>query len=69
MCDMFMLTYVYCVQRFQKSIRPLNSWRVNNINTTSQEQHVEPQQVEGPYTVNLTEADFTAMNWEAISEA
>ncbi|XP_073681275.1 sodium-dependent proline transporter [Garra rufa] len=55
--------------RFQKSIRPLNSWRVNNINMTSQEQHVEPQQVEGPFTVNLTEADFTAMNWEAISEA
>ncbi|XP_026090309.1 sodium-dependent proline transporter-like [Carassius auratus] len=55
--------------RFQKSIRPLNSWRVNNTNTTSQDQHVEPQRVEGPFTVNLTEADFTSMNWEAISEA
>lgn len=56
-------------QRFKKSIRPLNSWRVNNINTATQEQHVEPQTVEGPFTVNLTEADFTAMNWEAVSEA
>lgn len=55
--------------RFKKSIRPLNSWRVNNINTISQEQHVEPQRIEGPFTVNLTEADFTAMNWEGISEA
>lgn len=56
--------------RFKKSIRPLNSWRVNNINSSSQEQHVEPQTIEGPFTVNLTEADFTGMNWEeAISEA
>lgn len=66
---MLILTYVSYIQRFKKSIRPLNSWRVNNINTTSQEQHVEPQRIDGPFTVNLTDADFTAMNWEAISEA
>ncbi|KAG9265694.1 sodium-dependent proline transporter [Astyanax mexicanus] len=54
--------------RFQKAIRPLNSWRVNNLNGSTQEQHVEPERIEGPYTVNLTEVDFTAMAWES-SEA
>lgn len=52
-------------QRFQKAIRPLNSWRVNNQGNGTQEQRTEPERVEGPYTVNLTEMDFTAMAWDA----
>lgn len=55
-------------QRFQKAIRPLNSWRDNNQGNGAQVQSVEPERVEGPYTVNLTDMDFTAMTWEA-SEA
>ncbi|KAI4878761.1 hypothetical protein NFI96_028765 [Prochilodus magdalenae] len=54
--------------RFQKAIRPLNSWRVNNLNSSPHEQHVEPERIEGPFTVNLTEMDFTAMAWDS-SEA
>ncbi|KAL6470088.1 hypothetical protein MHYP_G00212070 [Metynnis hypsauchen] len=54
--------------RFQKAIRPLNSWRVNNLSSTTQEQRVEPERIDGPFTVNLTEVDFTAMAWES-SEA
>ncbi|XP_062867216.1 sodium-dependent proline transporter [Trichomycterus rosablanca] len=55
--------------RFQKAIRPLNSWRVNNTNNSrAQEQHAEPERIEAPSTVNLTELDFTAMAWEG-SEA
>uniref|UniRef100_A0A1A8GHN6 Solute carrier family 6 (Neurotransmitter transporter, L-proline), member 7 n=1 Tax=Nothobranchius korthausae TaxID=1143690 RepID=A0A1A8GHN6_9TELE len=51
--------------RFQKTIRPLNSWRVNNLNSTERsEQHMEPDRVEAPYTVTLTDRDFTAMTWE-----
>lgn len=53
--------------RFQKAIRPLNSWRVNNLNSTSgrTEERVEPERVETPFTVTLTDMDFTAMTWEA----
>ncbi|XP_006628207.3 sodium-dependent proline transporter [Lepisosteus oculatus] len=47
--------------RFRKAIRPLNSWRVNNLNTG---QRVMPEMVEAPFTVNLTDADFTAQTWE-----
>uniref|UniRef100_A0A4W6FU74 Transporter n=1 Tax=Lates calcarifer TaxID=8187 RepID=A0A4W6FU74_LATCA len=52
--------------RFQKAIRPLNSWRVNNLNSAGRtEEHVEPERVEAPFTVTLTDMDFTAMTWEA----
>lgn len=68
MIDMVFFLYLH-TQRFKKSIRPLNSWRVNNLNAAAQDQHMEPESVEGPHTINLAEADFTAMNWEAISEA
>ncbi|XP_051537720.1 uncharacterized protein LOC127431345 isoform X2 [Myxocyprinus asiaticus] len=54
---------------FKKSIHPLNTCRVNNLNANTEEQRVEPEREEGPFTVNLTQADFTAVNWEAISEA
>ncbi|TSL04366.1 Sodium-dependent proline transporter [Bagarius yarrelli] len=52
-------------ERFQKAIRPLNSWRDNNQSNGNQAQRAEPERVEGPYTVNLTNMDFTAMVWEA----
>ncbi|KAJ0004395.1 hypothetical protein NQD34_010609 [Periophthalmus magnuspinnatus] len=56
--------------RFQKSIRPLNSWRVNNLNSARQvEERVEPERVEAPFTVTLTDMDFTAMTWEEGSHA
>ncbi|KAF3841236.1 hypothetical protein F7725_007098 [Dissostichus mawsoni] len=55
--------------RFQKSIRPLNSWRVNLNSSTRVEQHMEPERVEAPFTVTLTDMDFTAMTWDAGSEA
>ncbi|XP_017348613.1 sodium-dependent proline transporter isoform X2 [Ictalurus punctatus] len=55
-------------ERFQKAIRPLNSWRDNNQSNGNQEQRAEPERVEGPYTVNLTDLDFTAMAWDT-SEA
>ncbi|XP_018586010.2 sodium-dependent proline transporter [Scleropages formosus] len=54
--------------RYTKAIRPLNSWRVNNLNSSVRE-CVEPERVEAPFTVNLTDADFTAMTWESRSEA
>uniref|UniRef100_A0A4W4EHH7 Transporter n=1 Tax=Electrophorus electricus TaxID=8005 RepID=A0A4W4EHH7_ELEEL len=54
--------------RFQKAIRPLNSWRVNNLNISTQEPRVEPERIEGPFTVTLTEMDFTGIAWES-SEA
>ncbi|XP_023683509.2 sodium-dependent proline transporter isoform X1 [Paramormyrops kingsleyae] len=53
--------------RYMKAIRPLNSWRVSNLQGTSAER-VEPDRVEAPFTVNLTESDFTAMAWENASE-
>ncbi|XP_068455943.1 sodium-dependent proline transporter isoform X2 [Clinocottus analis] len=56
--------------RFQKSIRPLNSWRVNTLNSTNRvEEHMESERVEAPFTVTLTDNDFTAMNWEMGSQA
>ncbi|KAL7390423.1 hypothetical protein ABVT39_020922 [Epinephelus coioides] len=56
--------------RFQKTIRPLNSWRVNNLNSTGRvEERVEPERVEAPFTVTLTDMDFTAMTWEMGSQA
>lgn len=57
-------------ERFQKSIRPLNSWRVNNTNIAARAQEsLEPERVEAPFTVTLTDMDFTAMTWEVGSEA
>uniref|UniRef100_A0A3P8WQQ7 Solute carrier family 6 member 7 n=1 Tax=Cynoglossus semilaevis TaxID=244447 RepID=A0A3P8WQQ7_CYNSE len=57
-------------ERFQKSIRPLNTWRSNNTNTTRLEvESMEPERVEGPFTVTLTDMDFTAMTWESGSQA
>lgn len=65
--DCFSLLFL---QRFQKSIRPLNSWRVNNLNSTGRvEERVEPERVEAPFTVTLTDMDFTAMTWEVGSQA
>ncbi|KAM6907808.1 sodium-dependent proline transporter [Xenentodon cancila] len=56
--------------RFQKTIRPLNSWRVNNLNSAGRaEDHIEPERVETPFTVTLTDMDFTAMTWEMGSQA
>lgn len=56
--------------RFQKSIRPLNSWRVNNLNSNAEgEERVESERVEAPFTVNLTDFDFTAITWENGTEA
>lgn len=58
------------LQRFQKSIRPLNSWRVNNTNiATRAQESLEAERVEAPFTVTLTDMDFTAMTWELGSEA
>ena len=58
------------LQRFRKAIRPLNSWRVNNLNNTRRaEECVEPERVEAPFTVTLTDVDFTAMTWETGSQA
>lgn len=57
-------------ERFQKAIRPLNSWRVNNLNSTGRTlEQVEPEQVEAPFTVTLTDLDFTAITWETGSQA
>ncbi|XP_034034550.1 sodium-dependent proline transporter isoform X2 [Thalassophryne amazonica] len=57
-------------ERFQKSIRPLNSWRVNNMSSTgSGPQPVVAERVEVPFTVTLTDMDFTGMAWENGSEA
>ena len=62
--------FFFFAQRFQKSIRPLNSWRVNNANiATGAQQHMEPERVEAPFTVTLTDMDFTAMAWEQGSQA
>ncbi|KAA8587097.1 hypothetical protein FQN60_000933 [Etheostoma spectabile] len=57
-------------ERFQKSIRPLNSWRVNTLDSTARvEEHMEAERVEAPFTVTLTDMDFTAMTWEEGSQA
>ncbi|TKS83471.1 Sodium- and chloride-dependent glycine transporter 2 [Collichthys lucidus] len=54
----------------EKSIRPLNSWRVNNTNVATRAQEsLEAERVEAPFTVTLTDMDFTAMTWEVGSEA
>lgn len=67
---LYSLTIVSLLQRFKKSIRPLNSWRVNNLNSTGRvEERVEPERVESPFTVTLTDLDFTSMRWEAGSQA
>ncbi|KAG7484406.1 hypothetical protein MATL_G00049080 [Megalops atlanticus] len=55
--------------RFRKAIRPLNSWRVNNLNSEGAGERVEPERVEAPFTVNLTDMDFTAMTWENGTQA
>ncbi|KAJ8342313.1 hypothetical protein SKAU_G00322410 [Synaphobranchus kaupii] len=54
--------------RFKKAIRPLNSWRVN-LNSQGVGERMEPERVEAPFTVNLTDMDFTAMTWENASQA
>ncbi|TNN88686.1 Sodium-dependent proline transporter [Liparis tanakae] len=57
-------------ERFQKSIRPLNSWRVNNVNSNNRvEEQMEPGRVETPFDVTLTDMDFTAMNWDNATQA
>ncbi|XP_061753682.1 sodium-dependent proline transporter [Nerophis ophidion] len=50
-------------ERFQNSIRPLNSWRVNNSAGRVQAR-LDAQRVEAPFTVTLTDMDFNAMTWE-----
>lgn len=58
------------MQRFQKSIKPLNSWRVNNLNNANRVvEPMEPERVDAPFSVTLTDMDFTAMNWEMGSQA
>lgn len=58
------------LQRFLKTIRPLNSWRVNNASNSARVQEdLEPNSVDTPYTVNLTNMDFNAMAWEIGSQA
>ncbi|KAI5622373.1 solute carrier family 6 (neurotransmitter transporter, L-proline), member 7 isoform X1 [Silurus asotus] len=52
------------MERFQNAIRPLNSWRDNNQSNGTHANIAEPERVEGPYTVNLTDLDFTAMAWD-----
>lgn len=62
--------FLFFLQRFQKSIRPLNSWRVNNANIAAgAQEHMEAERVEAPFTVTLTDMDFTAMAWEQGSQA
>uniref|UniRef100_A0A3P9K0N8 Transporter n=1 Tax=Oryzias latipes TaxID=8090 RepID=A0A3P9K0N8_ORYLA len=54
--------------RFQKAIRPLNSWRVNNLNSTiTPAEYMDSERVEGPFTVTLTDLDFHAMTWDTES--
>lgn len=58
------------LQRFKKSIRPLNSWRVNNASSGARPGvQMEPERVEAPFTVTLTDMDFNALTWEAGSQA
>lgn len=33
------------------------------------QEHMEPERVEAPFTVTLTDMDFTAMTWEVGSQA
>lgn len=40
---------------------------MNNGNRV--EERMEPERVEAPFTVTLTDMDFTAMNWEMGSQA
>uniref|UniRef100_A0A8C7ZKC6 Transporter n=1 Tax=Oryzias sinensis TaxID=183150 RepID=A0A8C7ZKC6_9TELE len=55
--------------RFQKAIRPLNSWRVNNLNSTiTPAEYMDSERVEGPFTVTLTDLDFHAMTWDTGSQ-
>lgn len=72
-CDVIgivIFLFPFFFQRFQKAIRPLNSWRANNLNSTGRaEERVEPERVEAPFTVTLTDMDFTAMTWETGGEA
>ncbi|KAM9333408.1 sodium-dependent proline transporter [Pholidichthys leucotaenia] len=57
-------------ERFKKAIQPLKSWRVNGLNnTTTAQEHVEPERVEVPFTVTLTDMDFNAMMWDMGSQA
>ncbi|KAL0994308.1 hypothetical protein UPYG_G00120490 [Umbra pygmaea] len=64
--------------RFKKSIQPLNSWRVNNVNSNAGGAERGVQERVGPPftvnltdtdTVNLTEMDFNALTWEQGTEA
>ncbi|XP_019719853.1 sodium-dependent proline transporter [Hippocampus comes] len=50
-------------ERFHKSIRPLNSWRINT-NAGAMERSMDAERVEGLFTVTLTDMDFSAMTWE-----
>ncbi|KAG7280214.1 hypothetical protein CRUP_037575 [Coryphaenoides rupestris] len=55
--------------RFQKAIRPLNSWRANNTLSSSTEEPMEPERVDNAFTITLTDMDFTARTWEPTSTA
>lgn len=62
--------FLLLLQRFKKSIRPLNSWRVNNASGGGRPSpQMEPERVEAPFTVTLTDMDFNALTWEAGSQA
>lgn len=66
----FVNVFFLFLQRFLKTIRPLNSWRVNNASMSARAQEdLEPESVDTPYTVTLTDMDFNAMAWEIGSQA
>lgn len=61
---------LFCFQRFQKTIRPLNSWRVNNVNNSARmHEQMEPERIEAPFTVTLTDMDYNTLMWEVGSQA
>lgn len=65
-CFFFLLS----LQRFKKSIRPLNSWRVNNATSSARmAAQMAPERVDAPFTVTLTDMDFNALTWEVGSQA
>ncbi|KAM4697322.1 sodium-dependent proline transporter-like isoform 2-T3 [Discoglossus pictus] len=51
------------MDRFKKSLRPLNSWRTSN----GQQDHTRGI-IDVPYTVNLTEQDFNDPVWQGGGE-
>lgn len=66
----FFFFFFFSLQRFKKSIRPLNSWRINNPNSSARMgAQMEPETVDAPFTVTLTDMDFNALTWEVGSQA